>query len=184
MKLQMSATKLVFALALAMLNICYKHLLNYLNLKAINKVLLVLILVLILQSGYGQDIHREQARTLTFDSIDLKIIQKADAILSDSTKWNKDDDRQCEDDISTGRYSLYCALYKAAIEIAGEFDHRKPALQVVRFTLEKYDNGRVKDHRLMDWNNHPNTTFAELKEVLKESSQVVQKQPAGVKKTF
>jgi hypothetical protein len=124
----------------------------------------------------------EENRNLVFDSVDLKIIQRADSILSDSLKWNKQDDRECVDDIETGHYSLYCALYKASIDIAGEYIHRRPAMQIVRFTLEKYDNGRVKDHRLMDWNNHPNTTFAEVKKVLKESLGTVKKQLEGSNK--
>lgn len=124
----------------------------------------------------------EENRNLVFDSVDLKIIQRADSILSDSLKWNKRDDRECVDDIETGHYSLYCALYKASIDIAGEYIHRRPAMQIVRFTLEKYDNGRVKDHRLMDWNNHPNTTFAEVKKVLKESLDTVKKQLQGSNK--
>lgn len=41
--------------------------------------------------------------------------------------------------------------------------------QIVRFTLKKYENGRVINHRLMDWNNHPETTFDEVKKVLQES---------------
>ena len=94
-----------------------------------------------------------------------------------------EDDRECRDDISAGYYSLYCALYKASIEIAGEYVHRRAALQVVRFTLEKHDNGRVKNHRLMDWNNHPDTSFAELKKVLQEVLQIVQKQLGALKKT-
>ena len=50
-------------------------------------------------------------------------------------------------------------------------------MQVVRFTVEKYDNGRVKNHRLMDWNNSPETTFAEVKKVLRESRERVEKEP-------
>jgi len=118
----------------------------------------------------------QENRSLIFDSTDLKIIQRADFILSDSLKWNKQDDRECVDDIKSGYYSLYCALYKASIDIAGEYIHRRPAMQIVRFTLEKYDNGRVKEHRLMDWNNHPNTTFSEVKKVLRESIDTVKQQ--------
>jgi hypothetical protein len=49
-------------------------------------------------------------------------------------------------------------------------------MQIIRFTLEKYENGRVKEHRLMDWNNHPDTTFEEVKKVLKESMEEVKRQ--------
>lgn len=118
----------------------------------------------------------EENRNPVIDSIDLKIIQRADSILSDKTIWNKKDDRKCDDDISEGRYSLFCALYKASIDVTGEYVHRRPAMQIVRFTLEKYENGRVVNHRLMDWNNHPDTKFEEVKKVLKESIDEVKRQ--------
>ena len=35
----------------------------------------------------------------------------------------------------------------AMISVAGEYVYRRAALQLVRSTLEKYDNGRVKEHR-------------------------------------
>lgn len=115
-------------------------------------------------------------RELVFDSIDLKIIQRAYSILSDTAIWNKQDDRQCDDDITNGKYSLFCALFKASIDVSGEYIHRRPSLQIVRFTLEKYENGRVVNHRLMDWNNHADTTFEEVKQVLRESEEIVKQQ--------
>jgi len=86
------------------------------------------------------------------------------------------------DDIATGNYSLYCALYKASIDIAGKYVNRRAAMQIVRFTLEEYDSGRVKNHRLMNWNNHRDTTFEEVKKALKESSDTVMKQLKEAKK--
>ncbi len=118
----------------------------------------------------------QENRNLVFDSADFKIIQRADFILSDSSKWNKQDDRKCNDDIANGKYSLFCSLYKASIDIAGEYIHRRPAMQIVRFTLEKYENGRVKEHRLMEWNNHPDTKFDEVKKVLRESIETIKQQ--------
>jgi len=43
------------------------------------------------------------------------------------------------------------------------------AMQIGRFTIEKDENGRVENHRLMDRNNHPDTRFEEVKKVLSES---------------
>ncbi len=115
----------------------------------------------------------EENRNLTFDSTDLKILQRADLILADSSKWSKQDDRECEDDIANGKYSLFCALYKASIDVAGVYQHRRNGMQLARFTLEKYENGRVKEHRLMDWNNHPDTTFEDVKKVLRETIEAI-----------
>jgi hypothetical protein len=125
-------------------------------------------------STVGQTTKENQ--NLIFDSLDLKIIRRADSILIDQSKWNKQDERECNDDIANKKYSLYCSLYKASLDIAGEYIHRRPAMQIVRFTLEKYENGRVKEHRLMDWNNHPDTTFDEVKKVLRESMEAVKQQ--------
>lgn len=116
-----------------------------------------------------------ESRELKFEVIDLKIIERADEILSDASKWHKNDDRICEDDIGHNRFSLFCSLYKASIDIAGSYEHRRAAMQIVRFIIETHEKGRVKEHRLMDWNNHPDTTFSEVKKVLSESIQVVKK---------
>jgi len=118
----------------------------------------------------------KENRNLEFDLIDLKIIQKADSILDDTSKWNKLDDRKCDDDIASGKYSLFCSLYKGSIDLTGEYIHRRSAMQIVRFTLEKFEIGRIVNHRLMDWNNHPDTTFEEVKQVLKESMDEVSRQ--------
>jgi hypothetical protein len=138
------------------------------------KVFLFLAVVLISLSSVGQTSGENQ--NLKFDSLDLEIIQRADSILSNPSKWNKQDDRECNDDITNGKFSLFCSLYKASFDIAGEYIHRRSAMQIIRFTLEKYENGRVKEHRLMDWNNHPDTTFEEVKKVLKESMEEVKRQ--------
>jgi hypothetical protein len=138
------------------------------------KVFLFLAVVLISLSSVGQT--SGENRNLKFDSLDLEIIQRADSILSNPLKWNKQDDRECNDDITNGKFSLFCSLYKASFDIAGEYIHRRSAMQIIRFTLKKYENGRVKEHRLMDWNNHPDTTFEEVKKVLKESMEEVKRQ--------
>src|SRR5882724_1129929 len=121
---------------------------------------LIIIIISFSQLSFGQG--NEENRDLTFNITDLRIIQRADSLLKDKSVWSKQDDRECADDIAAGKFSLYCALYKASVDIAGEYVHRRAAMQIVRFTLEKYENGRVKEHRLMDWNNHPDTTFEEV----------------------
>ena len=117
-----------------------------------------------------------KALNLVFDSLDLKIVQKADAILSDSSKWNKADDQQCKDDINTERYSLFCALYKASIDITGEYIHRRPGVEMVKLSVNKYGQRRAVTDKIIGWNNHSDTTFEELKKVLKESLDEIKNQ--------
>jgi len=149
-------------------NLLLAHRNTYFRYKDMLKATEVL-LQLIQSEGYSVKVENlSKSKALVFDSIDLQIIQKADSILSDETKWNKGDDRYCFDDIHNGRYSLFCALHKASVAVTGEYIHRRAVMQQIRFTIEKYEQDRVINHRLMDWNNHPETNFEELRQVLKE----------------
>ena len=98
--------------------------------------------------------------------MDLKIAQRASAILNSSTKWNRADTRVCPADAKT--FSLYCALEKATDEVAGRFEHRGAAMQEARFVIEEVDpNWKRYEHRLKDYNNDPNTNFADIQRVLR-----------------
>jgi hypothetical protein len=96
---------------------------------------------------------------------DLKILQRADKILASAKTWNRHDTRVCH---ATDRtWSLFCALDKASLEVLGEYRHREVALQEVRFAVEDATKGLEFEHRLMDYNNLPSTTFEDIKRVLK-----------------
>ena len=90
--------------------------------------------------------------------------------------WNRHDDRVCDDDEASGKRSLFCALQKAAREILGEYQHRNVALQEVRFVIQDATRDRQTEmvirslrrfsvpHRLMDFNNLPETRFEDVSE--------------------
>ena len=122
---------------------------------------------------------------LVFEPVDLEILKRADALLSDASKWNKNDDRECDDDILNESYSLHCALVTASEEVVGVWkdDPLRPATRMVLFTIEKYENRRVIEHIIEDWNNHPDTTFKELKQVLKEGIDAAEEQLKLVNET-
>jgi hypothetical protein len=98
---------------------------------------------------------------------DLRILLKADALLKDESVWNRKDDRECDDDEATGKRSLFCALQKACIDVLGAYDHRRVALQEVRFAVEDATRGQEFEHRLRDFNNLPTTQLADIKRVLR-----------------
>jgi hypothetical protein len=98
---------------------------------------------------------------------DLRILTKAAELLKDESAWNRADDRECTDDEATGKRSLFCALQKACIEVLGKYDHRRVALQEVRFAVEDATRGRDFEHRLRDFNNLPTTRLADIQAVLK-----------------
>ncbi len=113
----------------------------------------------------------ERPKPVTTD--DLRILEKADALLKDESAWNRNDDRACDDDRATGKFSLFCALETACTEVLGEYEHRRAALQEVRVVIEETTQGRRFEHRLMDFNNLPETRFDDVKRVLRTSAQRV-----------
>jgi hypothetical protein len=114
---------------------------------------------------------------------DLRILRRADALLGDASAWNRDDDRVCDDDEASGKRSLFCALQKANREILGEYQHRNVALQEVRFAIQDATRDRQTEmviralrrfslpHRLMDFNNLPETRFEDVKQVVRVASE-------------
>lgn len=92
---------------------------------------------------------------------DIRIVHRARKILNSPAKWNRADNRECPAAQTT--YSLYCALEKATEEISKKFEHRSAAMQQARFVIDDdLARGNHYHHRLMDYNNDPKTTFADV----------------------
>jgi hypothetical protein len=98
---------------------------------------------------------------------DLQILERADALLKDDLSWNRHDDKQCDDDDSTRRWSLYCAIEAACREVVGTCEHTRVASQEVRFAIEEVARGKQLEGRLMGFNNLPETRFEDIKHVLR-----------------
>lgn len=120
-----------------------------------------------------------EQRDIEVNELDLAILKKADALLSSDNHWSNDASVNCQDkpqpgmigfvdghDVMATRWSLYCALQLASVEIIGSYMHRLPALQEVRFTIADNYPMRWNVHRLVDFNANPNTTFSDVKNVL------------------
>lgn len=105
-----------------------------------------------------------ESRSRPVDAADVAIIDRARQILSNEANWDRADDRECSESDTT--FSLYCALYFASEEVVGEYQHRRTALQEVRFALEDATQGREYEHRLRDFNNDPSTSLADIHAVL------------------
>jgi hypothetical protein len=99
---------------------------------------------------------------------DLEILRRADALLVDASAWNHFGDRTC--DPAARSWNLYCVLHRASLDVTGSFEHRSAALQEVRWVVEERTRGIELAHRLMDFNNMPTTTFADVKSVLAEAT--------------
>lgn len=116
-----------------------------------------------------------EKRDLPVTEDDLRILNRADELLTDESTWNRSDDRECEDDEASGKRSLFCALQKASTDVLGKYDHRRAALQEVRFAVEaKVGNDDKYTHRLMEFNNQQTTQLSDIKAVLQTAKEKVE----------
>jgi hypothetical protein len=127
-------------------------------------VLLVFVAVTLGQSQVGQSTRSmaddPEARP-PVTKADVQIVQRAREILDSESKWNRADTRVCPADAKT--FSLYCALEMATDQVSGKFEHRGAAMQEARFVIDEIaPNRKNYEHRLMDYNNDPTTTFADV----------------------
>ena len=97
---------------------------------------------------------------------DIKVLDGATKLLQDGGGWNRNDDRLC---ICGEAWSLFCALARASIDVTGEYDHRRVAIQEVRFTIDDNFPDRWTRHHLQDFNNHKDTRFDDVIWVLQET---------------
>jgi hypothetical protein len=117
--------------------------------------------------------HLDTSREIAPGPLDLKILKRADAILNAASIWNREDDRKCPS--TATRWSIYCAAQRATIEITGGFHHRRPAMELVRQIVDERTRGRNYDHRLMDYNNDPSTTLADVHSLFAEAMSRIRK---------
>lgn len=99
--------------------------------------------------------------------LDREIVRHAAEILRSEAVWNRADTRECHP--ADNKWSIYCAMEKATIDVTGGFHHRRPALQVVREIVDQRSANRSYKHRLMDYNNDPRTQFTDVQTLFAEA---------------
>ena len=120
-------------------------------------------------SGDGLRLYWDEGSEAPHSRIDLEILEAARAALSNEEIWDREDDRDCEND--EGVVSLYSALACATADVMGRYQHRQPAMQAVRRVIAAEWPERVPDHRLMGFNNDPRTTLADVERLFDLSAE-------------
>ncbi len=107
---------------------------------------------------------------------DLEIIDLCFDYLKDSTSWNQNDDRKCDNDKSDKLWSLFCAIKIASIEKYGEYNHRGTVIQTTRFVIDELKPNHEYAHTLMDFNNDSSTKFLDIMKVLSIVNDKIEKE--------
>jgi hypothetical protein len=101
------------------------------------------------------------------NALDREILVRASQLISSEAVWNRADNRKCPAGATT--WSIYCAVEQAQVEVAGGFHHRRPAGELVRMVVEERTASKKYHHRMMDYNNDPTTTLADVRAVFAEA---------------
>ncbi len=95
---------------------------------------------------------------------DMEVLQRARDTLDSPAKWNRHDDRNCV--AQTNTVSLYCAIKTASNEVPG---NSGAVMQEARAAISEMDPKELKyKTHLMDYNNDPAVTFADLQKLFQE----------------
>jgi hypothetical protein len=131
-------------------------------------------MLLVLLAG-GLQLLWHERRNQPAAAADLQILDRADAMLTDESSWNRHDDKRCDDDDRSHKWSLYCVLEAACRDAAVSCEHTQVASQEVRFAIEEVAPGasRFEGGRLTGFNNLPGTRFEDVKRVLRLARQRV-----------
>jgi len=116
------------------------------------------------QSSQTLRFELDATREVPPSALDREILERAAAILSSESAWNRADNHKCPPAATS--WSLYCAMERATIEVTGAFHHRRPALELVREIVDERSAGRPYRHRLMDYNNDPTTRLADVRGII------------------
>jgi|CXWL01.1.fsa_nt_gi hypothetical protein len=125
-----------------------------------------LVLLVFLEGGLEFLWHERPNQPAT--AADLQILERADSLLADESVWNRQDDKVCNEDDRSKRWSLYCVLEAACRDAAVDCEHTQVASQEVRFAIEEVAPGAAmfEGGRLTGFNNRPETRFEDVKAVL------------------
>lgn len=126
-----------------------------------------IIAILILSSITTIAAQQQNEQTQAVD-----VLQRSITYLSCSQCWNQADDRSCEDDISTKKYSLFCALKQSQLELTGTYKHRGLVMKAIRKVIRTKVN-KCYPHIIRDYNNLPTTSLEDILGVIEEASVLV-----------
>ena len=115
------------------------------------------------ENGLVFGIPDYEKRDIHVSHVDLDILIKANELLPNESAWRKSYVSDCS---QSNTLDLYCALETASVIVMGKYVHRQPALQEVRFAIDDNYKDRWDKHRLVDFNSHSDTSFADIKHVL------------------
>jgi hypothetical protein len=113
-----------------------------------------------------------QGKRLEASPVDVAIIERAQMLLNQGKNWNPLDNRICDTSDYPYRWSLFCALHQASVDVDGAYRHLRPALEAVRQAVGEATKGKKYAHILRDFNNEAES-FDSIALVLNRGKEII-----------
>jgi hypothetical protein len=113
-----------------------------------------------------------QGDSLHASPTDLQILDRALELLGDGKSWSRIDNRICDSGAYPYKWSLFCALHQASMEVGSEYQHLRPAIQAARQAINELSGGKKYAHLLQDFNNEA-PHFDVMKKVLERAKEII-----------
>jgi hypothetical protein len=107
----------------------------------------------IVMRNFIEEDAKLQGQFLAAGPTDIKILDRALQLLNDGSNWNRFDNRVCDNSTYPFKWSLFCALHQASIDIDQEYRHIRPAMKATRQAIDEATGGKKYAHLLRDFNN-------------------------------
>jgi hypothetical protein len=106
---------------------------------------------------------------------DIQILDRALTLLNNGSNWNRIDNRVCDQSLYPYKWSLFCALHQASIDVDLEYRHLRPATQAVRQAINEITQEKKYAHLLQDYNNEAKS-FDSIIEALNRAKKIISEQ--------
>jgi hypothetical protein len=111
-----------------------------------------------------------QGNSLQPSQKDIRIIDRALTLLNNGANWNRNDNRICDN--TPNKWSLFCSLLQASIDIDSTYKHLRPAIQAARQAINEATSNKQYEHVLRDFNNE-SQDFESISKVLIRAKEII-----------
>jgi hypothetical protein len=126
----------------------------------------------IMMREFAQEDADLQGNALKASITDLHILDRALTLLNNGSNWSRSDNRICDTSSYPYKWSLFCALHQASIDVDTAYRHLRPAIQAARQAIDEATGGKRFVHLLQDFNNETQS-FASIASVLNRAKEII-----------
>ncbi len=114
---------------------------------------------------------------------DLRILDRAEQLMAGGRSWCKECDQYCNSISYPFRWSLFCALHQASMEMQNEYLNQRPVMQAIRLAIAQQHPGKEWDDALNEFNLIA-SDYSAVKAIIAEAREMLMLRIASAARNF